>query len=264
MSITKAELKQVKALSTAKGRKLSRRFLAEGTRLLEEALRHRFLPDRIYFASALLGRRGEKLMNRLKGHRIACAEVSARELRDMAQTEAPQGILGVFAMPDNELSELRRPRYRRILWCEGIADPGNLGTLVRSAQAFEFDPVVLTENCADAFAPKVVRSSAGAVFGRQIVQLGNKDVLAFARKHRFTIIAAGTRGKKIDYSLIKALEKVKLILAIGSEADGLSEEIVRHANLTVTIPHSRKTESLNAAVAGSILMNEFYCRREEP
>ncbi len=258
MSITKAELKRVKTLATGKGRRTSRQFIAEGTRLLEEALRHRFLPDRVYYAPALLGRRGEKLLGRFKGLNVSLAEVSARELRTLAQTETSQGAVGVFALPEYRLSELNRSRYRRILWCDNITDPGNMGTLIRSAQAFEFDPVVLTGNCADAFAPKVVRSSAGAVFGRIIVRSNIKEVFEFVQQHQLAVIATGIRGKKIDYSLIKAYEKAKLMLAIGSEADGLSEEILRNADLTITIPHSRRVESLNAAVAGSILMNEFY------
>ena len=256
------EIKAVKALATKKGRRESGRFMAEGIRLLEEALRHRFLPEKVYYSPALLGVRGEKLIGALKGRNVACIDVPAKQLQAMAGTETPQGAVGTFIIPERELTKLYRREYRKLLWCENIADPGNLGTLIRSALAFGFDLVVMSGNCAECFSPKVVRASAGAVFGQLTARAANKEVIDMAQQNDIAIVATGIGGKKFDNSLKMKFERGKLILAIGSEAEGLSEEIIRSADLTVKIEHTNRVESLNAAVAGAILMNEFYAQRE--
>ncbi|MEW6412681.1 MAG: RNA methyltransferase [Candidatus Zixiibacteriota bacterium] len=258
MSITKSQLKSIKALSTSKGRKQTGLFVAEGVRLIEEAVRHRIKPVQLYFAPSLLSERGKALVEEFGRKKITMFETSARELNSMSATQTPQGIIAAFSIPDCRLAQLYRPNYRKILWCENISDPGNLGTLARSALAFGFDPVILTGNSADPWSPKVVRASAGAIFGLHLTRETTDEALAFADRNKFAIVATGVKGKKLDYSLKKQFEKAKLILAVGSEADGLSEEVKRKAGLFVRIDHSGEVESLNAAVAGSILMNMLY------
>lgn len=256
------QIKTVEALASSKGRRESGLFLAEGTRLLEEALRHHFRPEKVYYATALVDARGEKLINAFKAGRTACIDIPAKQLQAITSTETPQGVAGIFRIPDTQLTKLYHSRHRKILWCENIADPGNLGTLIRSALAFEFGLVVTSPGCADVFSPKVVRASAGAVFGQLVARASTNEVIELARSNEIVIVATETGGKQLDKSLKMKLEKNKLILAIGSEADGLSEEIRRGADVVVRIGHSKRVESLNAAVAGAILMNEFYTQRE--
>lgn len=263
MSITKAELKEIKSLLTGKGRKTAGLFSAEGVRLLEEATRLKFLPECVYCADHLLGERGQKLVERFKRQRVPCREIAARDLRTVSGTQAPQGLLGVFRTPETGLAKLYHPGYRKLLWCENIADPGNLGTLLRSALAFGFAMVAVTGDSADVYSPKVVRASAGSIFGLKIALTENPAMLDLVRKNQLTLVVtkAGRRGR--DYSLKKGVEKGKLVLAVGGEAEGLSQEISQNANLTVSIAHSPKVESLNAGVAGSILMEKIYSYDKE-
>lgn len=258
VAITKNELKSVKTLLTKKGRRDTGLFVAEGIRLMEEALRHRYLPETVYFAPALVGRRGEQLAARMARNRVAVREVSNRELLAMADTESPQGMLGVFRIPPMRLTELYKPGLRRLLWCENVSDPGNLGTLARSALAFGFDLLVLSGSSADIFGPKVVRSSAGAVFGLKIAKETTSAVIKFAAKNRIKVVASGPTGKKLDPAVKKVLKREKLILVVGSEARGVSRALFDVAEMVVAVGHSKKVESLNVGVAGSILMSMIY------
>ncbi len=258
MSITKTQLKSIKALATKSGRRDSGLFPAEGVRLIEEAIRHRVMPAQLYFAPALLSERGKTLVDGLSRRKVPLFEISARDMRSISSTQTPQGIVAAFSIPESRLTKLYRVEYRKILWCENISDPGNLGTLARSALAFGFRLVILSGSSADIWSPKVVRSSAGAVFGLNVARETTDETLRFARENKIPILATGTEGKNLDYSLKKQFEKTKLMLAIGSEADGLSGEITEKADFFVRISHSSDVESLNAGVAGSIIMNMFY------
>ncbi len=258
MSMTKAELKSVKSLATKKGRKESGLFAAEGVRLLEESFRHRYFPEKVYYSEHLLSDRGRQLVGKLSARRVGAETVSAQQLRSIASTTTPQGIVAVFKTPTVNPAELSRADYRKILLCENISDPGNLGTLARSAMAFDFKLLLLAGNSAEPFAPKVVRSSAGAVFGLSIARMDLEEITAFIAGRKIAVVATDVQagGDRIP----PRLQKRPFMLAIGSEATGLSEAILRRADLRVRIRHAQAVESLNAAVAGSIIMSRTYHR----
>jgi TrmH family RNA methyltransferase len=258
MSVSKTELKKIKSLLTKKGRQVQRMFLAEGIRLLEESIRFRFWPHTVYYAPAMLSDRGLKLIKQFERQCIETKKLSAGEIESVSGTEAPQGIVGLFAVPEMNLNKLYQPRCRKLLLCENISDPGNLGTLVRSALAFGFDLALLCGSTAEPYAPKVVRASAGAVLGLRIAEVTLNQLDAFLSKEQITVIASDLHGDA-DISLLKKeLKNKKIVLAVGSEATGLSKIILDRADRRIRIPHSRAVESLNAAVAGSILMKEIY------
>ncbi len=263
MSITRAELKELRTLATKKGRTSSGLFLAEGVRLLEEAMRHRIMPTRLFYTRSLLGSRGERLVAKFGKEKVSLVEVPPRDMQTMTRTETPQGIAGVFAFPTSSLTELSSPKIRNVLWCENVSDPGNLGTLIRSALAFGFEMLIVSGGSADVYSPKVVRSSVGGIFGLKTARAETKEVIRFAREYQMDIVATGAGSKKFDYSLKTAFKKTKLILAVGGEADGLSSEVISNADFRIRIAHSTNVESLNAAIAGSILMERIFRSREE-
>ena len=257
-SMTKAEQKSVKSLTTKKGRKESGMFAAEGVRLLEESFRHRCFPEKVYYAEHLLTDRGRQLVGRLTARRLNVEAISAQQLRGISSTTTPQGIVAVFKTPRVNPAELSRSDYRKILLCENISDPGNLGTLARSALAFDFRLMILAGNSAEPFAPKVVRSSAGAVFGLNTVRMELAEVIAFVDRRKVAIVATDVQAG--SDKIPAGLQKRPFMLAIGSEASGLSHELLRRAEFRVHIRHASKVESLNAAVAGSIIMSRTYHR----
>ncbi len=261
MSISRAELKNVKALHTKKGRQAAGQYVAEGVRLLEEANRLKARPQKLYFSPSVLNERGLAVVERFRGRNVTVEETAAGDLSRMGQAETSQGIMAVFSTPAADLSKLYDPRMRNILLCENLADPGNVGTLCRSALAFGFDLMILCGASAEPFAPKVVRSSVGAIFGMPIAQASTEESLALAAENKVAVIATDAGGRDSLGRVFTDLEKRKTLLALGSEATGLSAELRDRADFTVSVRHERAVESLNAAVAGSILMNRWYAGR---
>ena len=258
MPLPRTELKNLKLMLTKKGRKKSRAFLAEGVRLLEESVCLDFLPRTVYYAPSMLSNRAEKLVKKFENCMIETVKLSARELNSLSEAETPQGVVGLFTMPQTKLAKLYQPKDRRFILCENISDPGNLGTLARSSLAFGFDLMLLCGSTVEPYSPKVVRASAGAVFGLRIAVVSLKEVQVFAKRERIIIVAADTWGKHDTRLPKRTLQKRRIMLAIGSEATGLSKMILEKSDLRVRIKHLRAVESLNAAVAGSILMKQIY------
>ena len=258
MSVTKKELKDIKSLLSKKGRREKKMFSAEGIKLLEEAARHQFWPHTVYFSPAMLPSRGCKLVDRFREHRILIEEISAKDLRSISDTRTPQGVVGVFDLSLKTLSELYQSRYRTLLLCENISDPGNLGTLARSALAFGFNLLLLVGNCADPYSPKVIRSSAGTIFALGLVRLSIDKTVAFVASKGLHLIATDVKSQSSSSILRRRLKGERIILAVGSEATGLSELILQKAEYSVRLQHDRRVESLNVGVAASILMKQIY------
>jgi TrmH family RNA methyltransferase len=258
MPITRTELKNLRALQTKKGRREHMRFLAEGTRLLEEAARFGMWPKILYFAPAMISERATALIERFREARVTCQEIQNRQMEQIADTKTSQGLIGVFETPATDTEQLYHPKYRTILVCENIADPGNLGTLLRSALAFNFRMALLLGRTAEPYAPKTVRASAGAVFGLALAEAGVDDVARLIKESAFTLLAAAVRGEMSAARALVDQPAERRMVAVGSEADGLSEALLGMASVRVRIDHSSDVDSLNAAIAGSILMKEVY------
>jgi len=215
----------------------------------------------LYWAPSLLSPRGDKLREQLQKAGVSARRVSAAELGRIADTEASQGLLAVFETPELRLSEHIRPPKRNVLLCENLSDPGNVGTLIRSALAFDFDLVALAGRCAEPFSPKVVRASVGAVFGIPIAVAALREIIEYAERERHMILGAALQATNGFEPSLTTLKDRPLMLAIGSEAEGLSPDLLHAAQKLVRIEHSLSVESLNSAIAGSILMRECYDRR---
>lgn len=261
MPISRAELKSVKSLQTRKGRKENRQFAVEGVRTLEEALRHRARPSRLFYAEAVLSERGMALIGKFAAIDIETVSVAAGDLDRMSGAVTSPGILGVFALPIMNQAELWQPHMRNVLMCEDLSDPGNLGTLCRGALAFGVEMVLLCGQCAEPYSPKVVRSSVGAVFGIPIAVASTTMALEFFKGKDFVVAAADANSGRSATEVFEKIADRPMILALGSEAKGLSAELAAGADFRVQIKHEPSVDSLNTAVAGSILMNECYERR---
>ena len=148
----------------------------------------------------------------------------------------------------------------RLLLAEDLQDPGNVGTLIRTANAFGFDGVILAGACADPFGPKTVRASMGAVFRRRVWTLPTEDAIRALRKQGVPIVAAALRADA--QSLEDCTLPPRLALAVGNEGHGLSPEMLGAADLAVRIPMEPGAESLNAGAAAAVLLWEVYRRRE--
>ena len=190
MEITRAELKVLRSLRTKKGRRKERAFLGEGVRVLEEALRHDVLPRDVLCTTGELGSRGQDLVEAFRGRSVRVREILAHELEAIADAETPQGVVAVFDTPPLDLPG-SGIGLTRVLVCDRVADPGNLGTLFRSALAFGFSQVVLVGDAVEPHAPKVVRSSAGAVFSLRISRATALEACSFLAGRDIPLVVTG-------------------------------------------------------------------------
>ena len=179
-------------------------------------------------------------------------QMPAELFRSVAPTDSPQGVLAVCRMETAKLPEkLEGSRY---LVLDGVQDPGNVGTILRTADAFETDGVFLLPGCADLYSPKTVRATMGALFRRPVWQVGLNELCKLIAVSGIPLVGAALNEKTID---ARALPR-PVAVAIGSEGRGLSAAALEACDGTVRIPMSDRCESLNAAVAASVLLWELY------
>ena len=253
---TQRDIRRLRSLKTGKGRREWGQYAAEGVRLLEESRRYEIDPEALYFDPGALSKRGRQLVDELGARGIPCEELASHQLEGAADTKTPQGLIAVFRQPDIALNSLGA--CRRLLICDGISDPGNVGTLIRSAQAFDFEAVLLTEESADPFSPKVIRSTAGTIFGLPVLKLSLDNCLDFLEGSGFALVTSAPAAAGDSGQLKELSRRDQIALAIGSEGEGVSERLAERSELRLAISHSDRVESLNAAVAGSLLMRELY------
>lgn len=249
------------ALKSSDGRGETGQFLAEGIRVLEEALRFNVPPLRLLIDPQRLTDRAIRLIKLFESRRVPLLGVSSKQLEKLSDTQEPQSLIGVFRLPSQpEIRTFLSPNEAaRILWTVGVSDPGNLGTLIRSAAAFGFKTVFCSHQTADPFSPKVVRATAGSLFAVRVVSVPHEAIIAAVKSVRVNVLAAVLPGRPSEELLAELPRPLAapLVLAIGSEAGGLPADVLEFASGSIRISHSPAVESLNAAVAGSILMYQI-------
>lgn len=248
------KLKQVRALA---GRPRERReaglFLAEGARLIEEAHAANW-PFAYVLFSAETSRRGKKLVERLSAEGVEVEEVLPDVFRSASETESSQGVVAVLRLRPLPIPE--NPSF--VLIPDQIRDPGNLGTLIRTAAAAGAQAVLIPPETTDPWAPKVVRAGMGAHFRLTVASLQWGEISALLAG--FNVFLADAEGQVPCWG---ADFKSKTALIVGGEAEGASQPARELANVFVNIPMPGKIESLNAGVAGAVLMFEVVRQRNE-
>jgi RNA methyltransferase, TrmH family len=237
-----------KNLSDARGRRESGRFLVEGRRAIEQI--KIVAPESVEEILVT-----DKLSDEFKNYSCPVRVLTERQFKTVCTSKTPQGAAAVVKIPEKSYSdELPSQTGNRILLLEGVQDPGNVGTLVRTAAAFDFGGVVLSGSCADPFSPKAVQASAGAVMSVWVRRTACYIDCAEGLKRRgFLLIAADVRGDR----MLKEETGSHYVIMLGNEGAGLSNKLLTLANRKVRIPmNNRNVESLNVAVSGALLM--FY------
>lgn len=180
-------------------------------------------------------------------------QVTESQFSSISTTRTPQGIMAVVRLPaETYSSELSAPTGAKILILEDIQDPGNVGTLIRTAAAFDFAGAILAEKCADPFSPKVVQATAGSVLSLWLRRTSRYLELARELQQQgYCLVATDLRGDED----VSTLRENKVLLALGNEAAGLSPQLLKIADYRLRIPTAiTKAESLNVAVCGGIAM----------
>jgi TrmH family RNA methyltransferase len=252
--ITSSQNPKIKLVRALLGRSKERRdagaFVVEGVRLVEEAVSSDW---KFQFAlhDETLSERGKLQVEGLKSKGVEIEEVSINVMKSLSETETPQGILAVL-----KLDQLPIPKILNfVLIPDLIREPGNLGTLLRSAAAAGVQAAFLPPETTDAFAPKVIRAGMGAHFRFPIHTMSWEEIQKLTKGLK--VYLADMDGRSCWETDLRQ----PLALIVGGEAEGASEQARKLANAKISIPMMGKIESLNAGVAGSVLMFEVVKQR---
>ncbi len=254
--LSRQHLKNLRQLQLKKVREETQRFLIEGMRLCEEAAAAgASIEEAVIDPQALRGARAQRLLARLSSQGVPLWTTDAIALQALADTQSPQGIVAIVRKQPATDFELTSSAASLLLALEGISDPGNLGTILRSAAWFGVNTVLLSQNATESTNPKVLRSTMGAFFHLDIhEQMDFSALIAAAARAGYRLIAAVAQ----DGTPAQQWRPGKRdILFIGSEARGLPAEWMEQMSLRLTISRHGGGESLNAAIAASIMMYQW-------
>ena len=238
-------------LQRRKARERLRLFTAEGTRAVEDLLRSGLEVRGALIAPALSATdRGSTLAESLSSRGIDVVTVSDAEFASAAGTESPQGVLAIAAIPVRTLADLEIRDGARVLVLDGIQDPGNVGTIVRTAAALGAIATLALPGTVDLWNAKVVRSSMGALFHHPAISCTAEDCRTFLARGEIALWAADAGGEDLG----RTEPPRRLAIALGNEGSGLSPFVKELAGRTVGVPITSHTESLNVAVSAGILL----------
>jgi TrmH family RNA methyltransferase len=253
-------VKALRALRDKKHRKAEGKFLAEGLRLLTDARESGRLPETLVMAA---GREEHPLLAALEADVLAAGgeviETSADILGKITGKDNPQSVAGVYIESDTSLTRIKRFIAPICLVAQAVRDPGNLGTMLRTADAVGASGVILIDDCADPFSVEAVRASMGAVFTVPIAQARWEDFLPWLREGPGQLVAASLRDA-VPYRA--APYTAPCFILVGNESRGLPEDYEAACDLRVTMPMKGRADSLNAAVAAAVLAYEVLAALE--
>jgi RNA methyltransferase, TrmH family len=246
-------IRYIRSLGNKKTRHEEQKFIVEGVRAVEELLKTpgtRFMA--VYTEELAQGLRGKKLLVELDKKRIEKYPVTEKELEQVSECDTPSGILAVVETREVKLADMLSAGKPFLVILDDLQDPGNAGTIIRTAEAAGVTGVILSQNSVDPYNSKVVRASMGSILRMPVLKVGNIPSLLDQLKARgIRVIACDTRGAKYYY---EEDWRLPLALVLGNEGAGLAKEVLAKVSATVKIPQKHSVESLNVAAAGAIIM----------
>lgn len=251
----------LRSLQTYQSRSRTELYIIEGVRHLARAVEHSAPIDSVFLDPSVLSNPfGQKLARRLRQQGVPGIRLSRELYRDLTLATEPQGLGAVLRQKWFSLEHL--PATRNSLWLavESIESPGNLGTIIRTAEAAGVTGVlILSPNC-DPYDPATVRATMGSLFSQKLVRCSVIEFNRWTKSNRVSVVASSPTGL-MDY---KALAyRFPAALIVGSERHGLSDQLLEAADFVVRIPMRGGCDSLNAAVAAGVLLFEISGLRKE-
>lgn len=249
-------VKNIKRLKEKKYRQQEQAFIVEGIKLVQEAIQEQMVIKKVVICEDCTtdGSIDQSLLYEIA--KQDCMYVSKNVFESLTDVVNPQGILAVIEKKNEESSIDYGEDMLIVL--DGIQDPGNLGTILRTMDSAGLKQIILSETTADPYNPKVVRSTMGAIYRIHIIQASNiLETLKNIQKNKFQVVATSLQTQENIYTI----DYHKKAIVIGNEANGVSKEVLELANQKVKIPMLGKTESLNAAVATSVIIYEYVRRK---
>ncbi|MBR3898570.1 MAG: RNA methyltransferase [Bacilli bacterium] len=234
-SINNPKIKKLNLLKSKKYRDRENMFIVEGDHLVKEAYNNGYLKE-------ILVR--ENVEYKLD---VETNEINKSVEKYLSELETPTGIFGICTKKEMNL------KPGKILVLDGIQDPGNMGTIIRSSKAFNIDTIVINDKCVDPYNSKVIRATQGMIFSVNIIK-ANLETFIKEIKHTHKVFATKVDGGE---SLKNVEKPEKFVIIMGSEGQGVSQKLLSLADTFLYIPMNEKCESLNVAIATSIILYEF-------
>ncbi len=254
--ISKNRIRYYASLKDKKTREKEQRFLIEGVRLCEEILDSEYEVENVFYCPAkLISNRAQQLIQKFLQTKIPVEELDFKSLNRLSDTVHSQGIIGLVKMKEFSFKQFSDNHSKILVALDHINEPGNLGTLIRTANWFGVAGILLSQNSVDYMNQKALRASMGSVFHIPIIaKLNLNSKLSELKQMDYSLYAADVDGTS-DYSTVEFSDKSVLIL--GNEVDGVSDDIKNLSTLALNIPRQGKGDSLNVAVAAGILLAEM-------
>lgn len=249
-STSNTKYKYIKSLSQKKNRQKNGEYTVEGVKSVCDAIKSEKLISMIAVSDSFY----EQVDFEYENYDIL--KVRDNIFSGICDTDTPQGIIAVIKMENIEFTANTEKVY---IYCDNVTDPGNIGTIIRTADAAGMGGVLLSKGCVDIYNPKTVRASMGSFFHIPIIENTELSELKNLKQQGFQIISGAIGDNTIDY--VDTDMKKPTIIVVGNEANGVCEEVISISDYCVKIPIIGMAESLNVAVAASILMYESQRQR---
>jgi TrmH family RNA methyltransferase len=249
--LSKSQIQYIKSLAINKYRRLNRQFIAEGPKLIAELLTSRFVCDRIFALPEWIESYSAQIPKI-----INITEITEKELERISTLKTPNQVLALINIPEPADIEIPLPYENIILMLDNISDPGNMGTIIRTADWFGIHNILCSENCVDIYNPRVVQATMGSLFRVNVHYISFEKYLKGLPKN-VPVYAAVLDGDNLYESELN----VGYVI-IGNESHGVSQNLMPFVNKKIKIPdypngRSTAAESLNASVAAALVMAEF-------
>ena len=241
-------IKNIKKLKDKKYRE--NKFIVEGERIVEEAIQENVEISVIVIEESFYNNIEKQDLIK-KTTKYNTLIVTDKVFLDISDVKTPQGILAVINKNENKEIDKNAPY---IMALDNLQDPGNIGTIIRTLDSANIKQLIVSKGSVDAYSPKVVRSTMGAIFRVNVIEVENlEETMQNLKKSGFEVVSTSLETDKSIYDI----SYNKKIVVIGNEANGVSKEILEMSDYKVKIPMLGKTESLNASVAASIMIYEY-------
>ncbi len=255
-SVTNARIKYIRSLAHRHEREQAQLFFIEGIRIVAEAIQlHAEIQTLIYAPILLKSSFGMNLVRQQEQRGTACLEVSAEVFKSLSTKDGPQGLGAVVSQRWEQLNSIRGDGGLCWVALDAAQDPGNIGTILRTSDAVGSAGLLLLGQCADPYDASALRASMGAIFSQRLVKASFAEFVQWKYEHGLTVVGTSDKGS-IPYR--SATYKSPLVLLMGSEREGLSEEQQAVCDTMVRIPMVGRSDSLNLAVATGVVLYEIF------
>lgn len=249
------KVKYTKSLLKSKNRNKESKFIIEGYRILTLAIECNAKIDYVFINEDFEKKTEHvEFLEILKSKNINTYKTTNKIFNGLVDTESTQGILAVVKFNQRTIQENLKDEHRFVVILDRIQDPGNMGTIIRTADAAGVDAIIALKGCVDIYNPKVIRSTMGSIFDMNIIHATQEESVRLLKLKNFDIVSSYL---DTDNYYDKVKYNYKTALVIGNEANGINDELVSKSDVLVKIPIYGKAESLNAAISSAILMYEI-------